>query len=435
MALPCHRKLQHSFLLALAIALLAAPAARAQSGAVRPALYDDTASRQRAQLVSQAHQAGMAQASHSRVVQTGYVPRHQRMGQGRPVQGRMISQEEIQGQEMPYDMHYEGEYFEGEVYHEGGYGGGCGCGGGGCDGCCGMSGCGQACGPRMKCMPMCCIPVPCFTMENFSVWTGAVGYKGPLNLGVDGSFGFSYGFNWGGPAPFLAPWGIGMQFGVQGVSTDFSGSALIDSGRDQLFVTAGLFRRVDCGLQGGIAWDYMTLEWGDDVAVTQIRYELSWINRCGGEWGAIGTWGDREDIYEIDGIIIPGTTAPINATYNVESIDYFAGFYRRQFCDCNGGEGRAMAGFTQYGDAFLSAEVSVPINCKWALEGGFTYMIPDDDNNNEGRYDDEAWNVGVRLVWYPCGTARGACGPGAYYRPLFDVGDNGSVLTRALGDN
>jgi hypothetical protein len=38
-------------------------------------------------------------------------------------------------------------------------------------------------------------------------------------------------------------------------------------------------------------------------------------------------------------------------------------------------------------------------------------------------------NVGVSLVWTPC--PRPACGPN-YSRPLFNVADNGSFLTRLL---
>lgn len=42
----------------------------------------------------------------------------------------------------------------------------------------------------------------------------------------------------------------------------------------------------------------------------------------------------------------------------------------------------------------------------------------------------ESWNVGVSVVWTPCGRSS-KCGQD-YSRPLFNVADNGTFLTRLL---
>ena len=430
MARICHRKQLTGFLIGWGCtlaALLATNVAMAQApagGISRHAAYDDAASIERHSLVRQAQHAGVYDRSSTRVAQAGYVPRHQRISQG-----RLISQEEIPApaEGAPYDMQYEGEYFEGEVY-PGEYGGGCDSCGGGCGSCCG-----HGCGVQTRCMPVCCLPVPCFSMENFTASLGVVGFKGPLNHGYDGSFGFSYGFNWGGPALFGSKYGLGMQVGAQIIQSDLSGSSFTVDERDQVFFTAGLFRRVDCGLQAGLVWDYMYQEWGDELEAAQIRGEASWVSPCGYDIGFTFTASTKDDEWVTDQNVNGNmSTAPFSTAYDVETTDYYAGFYRKQFADCNGGEGRFLAGFTQFGDGFVGADMTVPINNSWALQGSFTYLIPDGDRNAEDRHDDESWNVGIRLVWYPRCNARNT-GCGGYYRPLMNVADNGSMLFDTLG--
>jgi hypothetical protein len=71
----------------------------------------------------------------------------------------------------------------------------------------------------------------------------------------------------------------------------------------------------------------------------------------------------------------------------------------------------------------------------WALETGFTYLPAPDDAQlaipGGGAIDlgafQESWNVGINLVWYPHRHTFGECR--SYYRPLFNVADNGSFLT------
>jgi len=66
------------------------------------------------------------------------------------------------------------------------------------------------------------------------------------------------------------------------------------------------------------------------------------------------------------------------------------------------------------------------LGCDWALQGGFAYLIPEEETGQVGRgHAEESWNIAVSLVWYP--GARSAMGTD-YYRPLFNVANNGSFM-------
>ena len=90
-----------------------------------------------------------------------------------------------------------------------------------------------------------------------------------------------------------------------------------------------------------------------------------------------------------------------------------------------------MAGFTGNGEGLIGADFKVPLTVSWALQGEFTYLIPKDGSNRQAHLQ-EAWNVGISLVWYP--GVRKAVG-NDYFRPLFDVADNGTFIVRPVTDD
>jgi hypothetical protein len=53
-----------------------------------------------------------------------------------------------------------------------------------------------------------------------------------------------------------------------------------------------------------------------------------------------------------------------------------------------------------------------------------------DDSPSDPRFTRESWNVGVSLVWTPFGGCKRGTN---YYRPLFNVADNGTFVTRLTG--
>ena len=289
---------------------------------------------------------------------------------------------------------------------------------------CGVSDCGGAsCGGCATCTG-CLIPCPLVALDNIELFAGTQAFSGPLNLGQTASFGFHYGVNWGVPAPCMVNQPFGLQIGYRGVSSNYSGASFTEDSRNQSFITAGLFRRVDWGLQGGVVMDILSDKWYyDDLSLTQLRGELSWVFPQCHELGAFFTAGSKTN--EVSSTFwVNGQRRTVIEEY--EPTDLVAFFYRRRFDAIGNGNGRLFGGFTGDGGGLLGADFNLPLTEKWALKTGFTYLIPKDGNNRVA-YLDEAWNVGISLVWYP--GARKAVG-NDYFRPLFDVADNGVFIPR-----
>lgn len=292
---------------------------------------------------------------------------------------------------------------------------------GGCGGC-------DVCGPRMELDWFCLLPVPVIPLSHFEFQAGVHGFTGPMNRGGTGSFGVHEGFNLGFGLPFCGGCGMGGQIGVQGVHSNFEGAEFtenpaqiftIDDSRNQLFVTAAVFRRVDWGVQFGLALDYQQDSWHYDVSISQLRGELSWVYPCAHEVGLWFNAGTNTDTYS--------TTFAANnrvITGRADPTDIFAIFYRHRFSIEGEPVAKFSAGVTDASDGLLNADVLLPFSPSWGLRAGATWLIPRETSGRGGQRE-EAWNVSLSLVWYP-GQRLGW--KKDYYRPLFDVADNGTFL-------
>jgi len=192
--------------------------------------------------------------------------------------------------------------------------------------------------------------------------------------------------------------------------------------RNQIFATAGVFKRAPCGgLQWGVVFDYLhdsyfyTYYADQSADLKEIRSETSLVGPCGNEIGFAGTYaiGGRE----IDRRVRNLQNLQLNPT------DLYAFFYRRQFE--GGGEGRIWAGLTGKADGVLGADLSVPLGRSWALENRITYLIPKQGHGEEGQLA-ESWGLSIQLVWYP--GRHVTCARSSCYRPLLSVADNASFL-------
>lgn len=316
------------------------------------------------------------------------------------------------------------EVIEGEGHEEGPWnpaashhGPDCGCGDSCDDGCCGdgccttgpnFGLCGGSCGNGLLShvwnsgwgLP-----------RSWQIFGGVHGFKGPPDQGHNGNFGFHEGFNLGGP---LKPcWGLGYQFGGQFVHSNFAGDDVVGDRtevRNQSFFTAGLFRRTcGCGLQGGVVWDILYDDYYLDMTLSQLRGELSYLIRCGWEFGFFfaaeidDDFGSRDE--RIEEIWTP--------------TDQYAFFLRRNF---QGGSARGWAGWTGDGDGLLGADVNIPISRCWAFQSNFNWLIPEE--GSPAGIPEESWAIGINLVWYPSGNAQclSPC------RPLFGVADNATFM-------
>ena len=308
-----------------------------------------------------------------------------------------------------------GEEIFGDEMHEGGYG----------PGPYDMVGdeC-MDCGPCDECFDVCDM-----FCENFSVFGGVQGFKSPTDQFLtdfssqnnNGNFGFHEGINWG--IPVCQNSGIGYQLGGQIVHSDISGTPFSDQERTQYFLTTGLFYRAPCGggLQGGAVVDFLHDNFFAEIDLAQIRAEVSFVS-CGGHevgfWGAFGVEQDGESF------ALPFfDSGSFSQAIDWDVIDMYTFFYRRHFC--NGSVGRVWAGFTGDGDGVLGADVLAPLADRLALQAGFNYVVPEEDDSLNETFD-EVWGMSINLVWFP--GYRRCCAPSNPYRPLFNVADNSTFL-------
>jgi hypothetical protein len=296
----------------------------------------------------------------------------------------------------------EGHWDDGMVY-EGEHGGQC-C-DEGCGDCCGddCGGCGLGGGG--------CFGLGWLWPRDFAAFGGVQGFKGPVDQGQNGNFGFHTGFNLGG---MLRPHtGLAYQFGAQFVHSNLSGDNVMGNDSDdrmQYFMTTGLFHRAVCGgLQGGAVLDLLYDDYYVNMRLSQIRAELSYVGPRGREIGFMLAASTRDDLETIFG-----------QTEVWEATDQYAFFYRRTFE--SGGFYRLWAGFTGSSDGLVGGDAEVPLSDCFALQTNFNYLIPDEGSGTGA--SEEAWGLGINLVWYPGHTA--SCR--SLTRPLFNVADNASFL-------
>jgi hypothetical protein len=263
--------------------------------------------------------------------------------------------------------------------------------------------------------------MPGMGVDHLSLFGGVHGFKNGGNRGEDGSFGFHEGANFGTAARNIVfPSSIGLQLGFQATQSNIEGAAFTSQQRNQLFLTGGVFRRVDCGLQGGLVFDYLWDDWYYELQVGQARGEISAaLNGA----SSIGVWFATS----VDEDTVTSRVNGVSVQENWETTDIYALFFRSRMLAAGRGEGRLYAGFSGDSDGIIGADSRMPLTNGWALETDFTYLVPDGDEQFRDNQL-EAWNLAINLVWYPGSIACGECFRA--HRPLFDVANNGSLILR-----
>lgn len=241
--------------------------------------------------------------------------------------------------------------------------------------------------------------------EDLTAFVGVENFKNIAAGGVNSSFGFNEGVNWG--VPVFPDFGITAQVGYEATQSDFENP---DSSRQQSFLTAGFFHRPWCDQcwDAGVVFDWLHDGFfGNSFDICQVRGQVGW------------QWNRRNEIGFWFGTGVIESDA-------FRSLDQYNFFYRRQVC--RGGDIRFWGGFTGSTGGFSGGQVGsdfeIPISRCWAIDAGFNYLIPSDRGANGGLVQ-ESWNLGFNLVWYVGGTAECT----TPYRPLFNVADNGSLMT------
>jgi len=263
-----------------------------------------------------------------------------------------------------------------------------------------------------------CFPVCLPRFKDLSVWAGVHGFRGPRDFALDAgdnprsdsNFGFQQGINISGRAPLVAllfPQ-LSYQLGYQGVQSRLSGTVSSADERTQHFVTGGFFRRVKTGLQFGAVWDMLRDDLDAEVDFHQVRTEISLKSPRGREFGFWSTTATNDNVI-------------LGVRY--EAVDMYALFYRWNFG--KNYECRLWGGVTGDNEGIFGGEFQSPLSDRWSVVSGFNYLIPDQNAGPLG-VREEAWNVGINLVWHMGRTARRGCR--SPYRPLFAVADNGWLI-------
>ena len=294
------------------------------------------------------------------------------------------------------------------------------------DSVCHTGGC-DSCGSSDLC---CCLPTGfLFDWSRADVWVGTTGFTVPSNIltttnnspgAVEGSFGFQEGFNFGNRLPGLLCGQLGSQLGARFVQAQLDGSAVGTDQRNQAFVTGGLFRRVDLGLQGGLVVDYLHDDWIYKADLLQLRGELSYLLSPCHELGFRFT-----DSQQIDNTSFRLPNSNTSTNISLTTLNTYSGFYRIRMGEQARGQAELQAGWTEDSGTLLGLTLHTPLQHQVGLATNATYLIPSNDLTPS--YASEGWNLSLAIVWTPgriFGMGRD------YYRPLFDVANNGSMISK-----
>ena len=308
------------------------------------------------------------------------------------------------------------------------------CGAGGCDACGMTSGSDSCSGNGTIDTYNFCLPILRIDWKRFEFFAGTASFTGPANYANVApastanpsparagatSFGFYEGLNEGRSLKRLLGIDLAAQLGVRATQSSLSGTEFSMSRRNQIFVTGGLFRRVDYGLQYGVVFDYLNDDWYYRSDLTQLRGELSWNTGKNLEIGyqfasAMSSSTSRTEVFDASGVAFSDTVT-------FRGVNQHRVFLRGSLG--GGGMCTLFAGGTDQSDGLLGAIASSPVRRGFAFQAGTTYLIPN-ESRLQGGNEHESWNLSMGIMFRPGG--RQVCG--RYCRPLFDVADNGSFL-------
>jgi len=252
------------------------------------------------------------------------------------------------------------------------------------------------------------VPFGMGLFDNVSFFSEATSFKTGLNEGA-GSIGFSEGINW---SAAVTPQGAATaQYGVRGVQGDLSDLPA----RSQLFMTAGIFKRLEfASAQGGVAVDWLqdTSRQFKTVNLQQLRCELSLRAISDMECGFMGGFGVFGNI-------------PKRGGRMVDVRDHYLLFVRKPLA-C-GGQAEIRGGASERGEVIMGALGEVAINDRLAVNGGLTMLFPTGGQSYTGNLR-ESWSMSMGVVLYFRGGAT--CRQVNAYRPMFDVAGNHSFFTK-----
>ncbi len=270
--------------------------------------------------------------------------------------------------------------------------------------------------------------------QNTNVFIAGDGWKNIFDDDDNNNFGFRSGFNMGIGLPGQR--GVRGQVGMSYGAYDFHGREGLLSKDDpieqQVFATAGLFKRSNIACDERIAWGAVyDLMLGEDTGERADRLKLAQLRGYFGyalnERNEIGTWMAFRlmDDYAIRQRVGVNVTDQVNL------------FWHRNWK--LGGDTTAYVGLADDpGDVVLGLSGRVPLNRHVALFGNVHYIVPSTTGGDvhpsigtDDIFSQEAWNISFGIMFYRGGNAISPNVSGVRGLPLLPVADNATFSYQA----
>ena len=212
------------------------------------------------------------------------------------------------------------------------------------------------------------------------------------------------------------------------VDSNFDGHPLSKESRRQVFVTTGLYRRVDYGLQIGVVTDFLREEWLVDNSVNQVRGDIGWVLPSAKTFGFRFATNTKTSSQETRRVYHPTRlgepTLYLRTDDFATTMDYYRFYY--QYVAASGGTAEYFAGWSEQRNGIFGANWDVPLKEFVSVRAGFTYFGPGRDTVDDTNFGDghDAWNIYAGAVYRPRGRGWYRC----YDKPLFNVADNGTMV-------
>lgn len=266
-----------------------------------------------------------------------------------------------------------------------------------------------------------------YLFHGYSSWRGIAEGTGSNNNG------FLYGGNWGTGLGKFSDWsGIGAQLGASYGFYDLNGrsSGFADNDiQQQVFVTAGLFRKADqfTNFSVGVVYDAMVNGNFGQFAVSpflsQLRGQISYALNDSHEvgfWTALRMSGDNRNI---------------NGPLSFRPVDQFNFFWHHKFSF--GADGWTWIGFPDFtklgsthgslGNYIFGGTLVAPLSRHFGVYTDLQYMAPD-AHIGPVAASRETFFVSLGLILYPGGHSPSASVKSPGWLPFLPVGNNGSFL-------
>lgn len=290
-----------------------------------------------------------------------------------------------------------------------------------CDDC-GDHGCGcNLRGHRLSSMNECRLRLSLGVLAFSNAMNFAGAGTNVLSGDGSGSFGFQESLQWSTPVPGLLQGEMGAQVGVRTVQANLTGAEVTADGRNQIYLTAGLFRRADYGLQGGLVVDYLGERWYLNTDLVQLRGELSYMFEPNHEFGFRFTSGMQSSFASGSILNDAGALATTSGTFT--ALDQYRVFTRHVLDQDLATYLELSAGWSDESHGILGGIIETAVSSQLSVQSSFTLGIPG-DSISVAEHQHEQWQLGFMMVWTPSRPCRS--GLQDYYRPLFEVADPGS---------